>query len=277
MRFTWSFSKGPFSIGPFAGALMAGFAAIAPAHGDRFTLEYTARAWSLAPLGSARLDVMVDDTDYYAETTLKSGGVLALFEQTALSADAEGALSPEGVQWRRYDLDHSYSKKRRVTALRRTEAGVESRIIPIYSAWGDPPASEEMKRESFDPLSAMVAMGLRVAQTRLCDAAFPTFDGKYRYDLVLLGGRIEPYEAGGYSGPVLKCRIQYRRVAGYEPTDPNQVKKIPEGELWFALAEGSRFAPPVRAILPLPLGHAGISLKSWKRATVTVGAQTRAD
>lgn len=252
-------------------AALCAAALASPAHAERFALEYEGAWFGVATLGTARLDMAVGDTVYDAAATIKSGGLLRLFEKTDLVAAATGAITPAGIRWQRYDLDHSYSRKRRVTSMRLAEDSTfRALITPTYRLWGTPPASEEDKRASRDPLSSMVAMSVEVAKTQRCAGSYPTFDGRFRYDLVLSGGRRGDYDRGGYDGPVLKCRMRYVQVAGYDLRNENERRRLPEGEIWFALVPESNVAPPVRVEMPAPVGSAVISLKKWTRAFVTV-------
>ena len=250
---------------------LAGVLAASPARADRYALDYEGSWLAVASLGAARLDIAVGEDAYDATATIHSGGLLRLFEHTDLLAAATGAVTPDGLRWRRYDLDHSYSKKRRVTSMRLgDDSAFRALITPNYRIWGTPPASDADKRASRDPLSSLVAMSTAVARTPACTGTYPTFDGRFRYDLVLSGGARGRYDNGGYVGPILKCRLRYAPVAGYDPRDENQRRRLPEGEIWFALPAGSNIAPPVRVSMPAPIGHAVISLKRWTRAMVTV-------
>lgn len=252
-------------------ALLTLLLCVTPAHADRFALEYQGDWLGFAPLGTARLDIAVGDTVYDATAAIQSGGLLRLFERTSLLASSTGAVTPQGVRWRRYDLDHSYSKKRRVISMRLDESNAYRALItPNYRVWGTPPASEEDKRASRDPLSSLVAMSADVARTQGCQGTYPTFDGRFRYDLVLAGGRRGGYDHAGYEGPVLKCRLRYVPVAGFDRGNINERRRLPEGDIWFALVPDSNVAPPVRVAMPAPVGSAVINLKKWRRATVEV-------
>ncbi len=242
-----------------------------PAHADRFALDYEGDWLGFAPLGSARLDIAVGDTVYDATATIQSGGLLRLFERTNLLAASTGAITPDGVRWQRYDLDHSYSKKRRVISMRLGDDNAfRALITPNYRVWGTPPASDADKRASRDPLASVVAMAAAVARDPRCTGSYPTFDGRFRYDLVLSGGSRGTYDRGGYDGPVLKCRMRYVPVAGYDTRNENERRRLPEGDIWFALVADSNVAPPVRVAMPAPVGSAVINLKKWRRAFVTV-------
>lgn len=78
------------------------------------------------------------------------------------------------VFWRRYELDHHYSHKHRTISMVVGEGGaIASTIEPNYRIWGDPPASDEQRRRSRDPLSSMVAMSIDIGQSRRCAGAYP--------------------------------------------------------------------------------------------------------
>lgn len=254
-------------------ALVAAAGAATPAAAERYALEYEGAWLGLATVGQARLDIAVGDSVYDATAAIRTGGLLRVFEKTDLLAASTGVVAPDGaVRWRRYDLDHSYAKKRRVTSLRLGEdLSFRSMITPIYRVWGTPPANDADKRLSRDPLSSLVAMSVDVARTQRCSGTYATFDGRFRYDLVLSGGRRDnDFERGGYEGPVLKCRLRYVPVAGFDTRNENERRRLPEGDIWFALPEGSNVAPPVRVSMPAPVGNAVISLKRWRRASVEV-------
>jgi hypothetical protein len=243
----------------------------APAHADRFALEYDGLALGLVPLGEIAVDAHVGEETYRVTARIRSNGLMNLFERTDLNALATGQIGPGGsVHWRRYELDHHYSRKHRSINMRLSNDGaVSTEIVPNYRLWGDPPTSEEQRRASRDPLSTMVAMAVDVGQTRRCAGYYPAFDGRFHYVMELSGGETDGYRGGGYEGPVLKCRLAYIAVAGFEQSDRGR-RRVPQGSVWFALAEDSAFAPPVRISTPLSAGGAVIRLTSWRRAEVNV-------
>lgn len=240
-----------------------------PAQADRFALTYEGAAFGFVPLGQMVVDADVAADSYDVSAHLRSSGLLDVFEPTDLRASASGIITAENVLWRRYDLDHHYSRKHRTIGLQVSEDGaIAAAIVPNYRLWGDPPASEEQQRRSRDPLSTMVAMGIDVGQTRRCAGAYPTFDGRFHYLLELAGGEIGRFDDAGYEGEVLKCALAYIAVSGFERRDAGR-RRIPHGEAWFALAPDSTFAPPVRITTPWPQ-RAVVRLTSWRRAQVDI-------
>lgn len=240
-----------------------------PAAADRYLLTYDGLALNLIPLGEINVDITITPRSYDANAHLRSGGLMNLFERTDLRAEAEGGIHDGVVRWRRYNLDHHYSRKHRTIAMRSTPRGVRTEIEPNYRLWGNPPASDEQKRDSRDPLSTLVAMSAAVSHDRRCAGAYPTFDGRFHYIMSLRGGHEERYRGGGYEGPALECELIYSAVSGFEQTDSGR-RRITQGRIWFALGDPT-FAPPVRIATPISAGGAVIRLTSWRRVEVNVG------
>jgi len=246
------------------------FATAAPAAADRFSLTYHASGLGFVPIGRISVDANVTDSDYDVTTELQSGGILNLFERTRLSANATGRIWSGQVRWERYELDHRYSRKHRTISMQHgVDGSVAAQIAPDYRLWGDPPASDAQRRLSRDPLSTMVAMAVDVGQSRRCSGVYPTFDGRFHYLMELSDGEIDGFEGGGYEGEVLKCTLAYIAVSGFEETDAGR-RRIPHGEVWFALMPDTLFAPPVRISTPLSAGGATIRLASYRRARVDI-------
>lgn len=245
---------------------------LAPAaHAERVVLTFDGVAYGVIGLGTASMDLGVEAGGYQAAAAIKSSGLAALFDNTDLKARVSGAVDGPRVAWGRYSLDHGYARKRRLVEMRATPGGVEQLVTPDFGFKGDPPPSDEQKRAARDPLSSLVAMAVQVKQTGTCAGVFPTYDGRYRYDLAMRVEGKDTHRGGGYNGPVLKCKLRYTPVSGYK-RDTNMGRRIPEGEIWFALEGAETFAPPVRISAPLPLGVASIRLASFKRAEVTIVA-----
>jgi hypothetical protein len=216
------------------------------------------------------VDANVSEHDYDVTATIESRGLLNLFERTNLTATSSGAIRSGHVRWERYELDHSYSRKRRTVSMQHgVDGSVAAQIAPDYRLWGQPSASDRQRRLSRDPVSTLVAMTVDVGQTRRCSGVYPTFDGRFHYLMELSGGEIEQFEGGGYAGEVLKCDLAYIAVSGYEQSDAGR-RRIPEGEVWFALMPDTLFAPPVRITTPLSAGAAVIRLTSYRRARVDI-------
>lgn len=247
--------------------------AAAPAAADRFALSYDGLAFGFINVGHASLDADVSTTSYQITARMESGGLLSLFDRTDIEASASGLINNGAVRWMHYDLDHHYSRKHRVIVMQAGDDGaVTAQITPTYRLWGEPRASDEQIRRSRDPLSTLMAMAVDVGQSQRCTGAYPTFDGRFHYLLELGGGRIETYNGGGYRGAALHCILSYIAVSGFEANDRGR-RRIPHGQVWFALTPNTTFAPPIRVVTPLAAGGATVRLTGWRRAIVAVTDQ----
>jgi hypothetical protein len=241
-------------------ALAALLACATPAHAERFALSYNGVGLGFVPLGGLQLDAQVSADSYDISATLQ--------------ARASGRVEQGAVRWQSYELDHYYSRKRRTVAMQPGQDGAAiARIEPNYRLWGEPTTNDEQRRLARDPLSSLVAMAIDVGQTRRCAGAYPTFDGRFYYLLELAGGEIDDFDAAGYEGEVLKCALAYIAVAGFEARDAGR-RRIPHGQVWFALMPDTNFAPPVRISTPLSAGGAVIRLARFRRAQVDVETPT---
>lgn len=257
--------------------MRAGFFAFAllllsavPAHADRFTLRYDGFGLGFVPVGGVVIDADVGDDYYQVSTTLESRGIFNLFERTNIEASASGVIQDGRVAWRRYDLDHHYSRKHRTIAMQVGDDGVvAAQITPNYRLWGQPPASDDQRRNARDPISTMVAMAIDVGRSHRCAGSYPTFDGRFYYVLELSAGRVDRFDEAGYDGPVLKCSLAYVAIAGFEARDVGR-RRIPHGEVWFALMPDTNFAPLLRVSTPLSAGGAVIRLTRFHRVQVHV-------
>jgi hypothetical protein len=63
--------------------------------------------------------------------------------------------------------------------------------------------------------------------------------------------------------------MAYIAVAGYEQRDAGR-RRVPEGEVWFALMPDANFAPVVRIATPMSAGGATIRLASYRRVRVVL-------
>ena len=59
------------------------------------------------------VDADIAEDSYDISATLRSSGILNLFERTNIQANASGLINAGAVRWQRYDLDHHYSRKHR--------------------------------------------------------------------------------------------------------------------------------------------------------------------
>lgn len=258
----------------FAPVLAIGLACAAPAHAERFALEYDGHAFGVAPVGKVTFDFTIDGEGYDVISTVRSGGVLKMVGKQDVTGKSEGVITNGLPRWTSYVTTTETKRKTRTTTMTRNGEAVTVDVQPHYGGLGDPPASEVQKRAAYDPLNVFMAMGMQAQRTKTCAGRFPTFDGRYYYELVLSpDAGIQTVKEGGYNGPVLKCKMQQVPIAGYDAEQKAEQKaNPPNGALWFALVKNAQIAPPIRMLLPVPATKVNLTLSAWRAATVKVDA-----
>jgi hypothetical protein len=234
------------------------------AHAETFRLSYNVAVLGVVELGSADYDLTYTATRYAVRANVRTSGLARLFDQTEINASTSGTISPQGIAWTRYDISHAYAAKFRRTRLDRAAGVVTGEVTPNYRDFGDPPATAAHQRSSYDPLSAMFALGRQVGAARVCRGSVLVFDGRHHYRLAVSGGGASTFNRGGYSGPSVTCQLRYEPIAGFSMT-PEERARIPLGEATFAMPEQPGFAAPLRLSVPTSLGAAVVEVRSYQR------------
>jgi Protein of unknown function (DUF3108) len=237
-------------------------AAAAPAQAQPqiYRLSYQAAVLNVVELGSASFEVAATPTRFSVRAGLRTSGMARLFDQTEITATSTGAIAGGALNWTRYDISHAYAGKFRRTRMTRAGGQVSAAIEPRYGNMGAPPATAAQQAASYDPLTALFALGRQVGEARACAGQVLVFDGRQHYRLALAPRARGNFNAGGYNGPALTCVFRYQPIAGYSARRGT----IPEAEIWFALPAEGGFAPPLRVVAPTPLGTARLELLSYE-------------
>ncbi|HWA00027.1 MAG TPA: DUF3108 domain-containing protein [Caulobacterales bacterium] len=248
-------------------AMLSAFALLgaSAAHAETYRLQYEAAILGVVVLGEARYEVTASPQRYAVRGSLRTSGAARIFDQTQITATTSGAIVGGAVQWTRYDLSHAYARKFRRIAMTRGDGAVRADIAPPYRDLGQPPASAAQQAGSYDPLSAIFALGRAIGTARACRGAVLVFDGRQHFRLSVAPRAQGAFNGGGYSGPALLCSLRYEPIAGFSMT-PAERARIPVAEAWFALPERSGFAAPLRLTAPTPVGPAQLDLRTYQAA-----------
>lgn len=211
------------------------------------------------PIGRAESVLAMEPDRYAAEVRMAATGVVRLFTDWQLSAEASGALAPDGDDLRLVPARHSRTSYRdggegedhiTLTFDGGLPQVVEARPHP--SEEDRDPVSEADRAGALDPLSAILALSRSVGRSGGCDALVPAFDGRARYDLSLHPIDYDgmdfdrAVDLAGYALGGVGCMFRLRGVAGIkrkymERDDP----RAAEGYVFFRrVAEG---LPPLPA------------------------------
>ncbi len=235
------------------------------AQAETYRLNYNVAVLGVVELGSASYEVTTTPTRYAVRANVRTSGLARLFDQTEINASTSGTVSPQGLAWTRYDISHAYAGKFRRTRLDRAAGVVTGEVTPSYRDLGEPPANASHQRSSYDPLSALFALGRQVGAARTCRGSVLVFDGRQHYRLAVSGGSASTFNGGGYNGPSVTCAFRYEPIAGYSMSAEERAR-IPVGEAVFAMPAQAGFAAPLRLSVPTPLGAAVVDVRSYQRS-----------
>ena len=242
-----------------AGALFASAAAA-----ETYRLNYDVAVLGVVELGTASYEVTSTATRYAVRANVRTSGMARMFDQTEINAATSGSVSPQGLAWTRYDISHAYAGKFRRTRLDRAAGVVTGQITPDYRDRGNPATTEAHQRSSYDPLSALFALGRQVGAARACRGSVLVYDGLQHYRLAVSGGSQSNFNGGGYNGAAVTCQFRYEPIAGFNMTAQERAA-IPVGEATFALPDQAVFAPPLRLSVPTPVGAAVVNVRGYQR------------
>jgi len=130
----------------------------------------------------------------------------------------------------------------------------------IISAKPDPKDDTRRKtvpitliKDSFDPVTSIIILGLLSHTNKNCDTTIPIFDGRRRFDLNYKS--IEKIEHN------YKCELKINRIAGYSK---KELKKHPKnGTIFLTKLPGTKqFLFPSEVKIPLIIGSFFVKLNA---------------
>jgi uncharacterized protein DUF3108 len=239
--------KRPKVLGP---ALMLAFAAMmvpvaAIAAPQSLRLEYEAYAAGF-PIVTFAFRLDETRSAYSLDGRIRAVGAFRLFYRVDVRAESQGELIRDAAQPRWHEHVFTSKGKDRVARLDYPGDGkVAAQLVPAEDS-GRPRPTEQQTVDTLDPLSAILAMGHRVARAGHCEGTFAVFDGRRRYDLTLTdegGERIDA--APAYVGPVRRCHAAVMKIAGFS-FDHDYQPRTTNGRVWFASPRPGAPALPIR-------------------------------
>jgi hypothetical protein len=190
-------------------------------------------------LGKVGVHQRFDGSDYKANSTLETGGIVNFFWKSQIDATANGTLQNGHVDPSVYD-SHSTNRTNKVQQVSLTyqPKGPPTLVAnPPYKT-DKYPVSDEQKKDTLDPVSAttLLTTGLSASSKSPCGAIAPVFDGARRYDVVVDYLKTDNIhtENGLYNGPAFVCQIHYRQIAGFKQKILSEGANLPDIFAWVA-------------------------------------------
>ncbi|MBR9825236.1 MAG: DUF3108 domain-containing protein [Alphaproteobacteria bacterium] len=215
-------------------------------------------------VGEISLRTRVEPDRYEAQSMIEASGLVALFTDFEIRSEVEGRLDEGGfIAPDRYaHIERTGDKVREVEVS--FDTGVaQSDVTPPFGSWGVPPASEEDRRGTIDPMTAFLGLSNAIAldPDRGCAGSLPVFDGKARYNLNLQSGGFEPVRTRAWRGDALVCQAWYEPISGYDPEDyPSEDELEHPLTIWLAPVQDGAYYLPVR--LHTRAGLGGVTIEA---------------
>jgi hypothetical protein len=236
---------------------------------ERVTLNY---AIYFGGLHIVDLETAVDlaPSTYEVQTQVKTVGFAQWATEFRMASRTEGLVDGLQLQPHRHRVNSEFRGRSRSTAIDFNAGEVaDVRLIPALRA--DERRNEvprAMMRGTTDPTSALLAMTRRIAATQGCAGRVSVFDGRHRYDVVVVergNEELPRIEGSVFSGPALRCDFTVEPLGGYDlrSTDPEQARRrFHGGRAWFAELIPGRPAVPVRLQIDGELASALVYLRA---------------
>ncbi len=239
---------------------MALFSAPAMASSERtpFNAEYDFYIGGL-PIAELSLRGTVGDLGYDARSIVQTRGLLNLLAGGVVTAAAEGYrhaagyLTPDA-----YDTAiQSSGDESRITIFYDDEIADVS-VMPLEDA--EPTDAEAHAYPgTLDPVTAAVTMMSPKPGNGLCNRTIPVFDGKRRFDIILLpadqrGGMEMPAQPDT-DVPTTQCFGVYERIDGFDPSLQADQRFYPF-DIWFERDSDTSFHRIIRLSGKTNLGYA---------------------
>ena len=231
--------------------------------------------WAGLRFGDVRLVIKVRDSQY--KMTAKGqfsvmGGLIYEWRGDTTSA---GKLRKSGPHPSRYTLSYSGGDKRGGVRMLFADGAVSDVSISPKKRPNPKniPVTKEQLRGVLDPMTGAFLRArpdLKNADLEICDETIPVFDGKLRFDIVLVPKqqmRVESKKPEGYSGPAAVCGVKFAPISGFRPGDRGinyMLSHANEIEVWLVPLPSTVMYLPYRISVPTAFGSGSAEMLSFQ-------------
>ncbi|MGD9502099.1 MAG: DUF3108 domain-containing protein [Methyloceanibacter sp.] len=220
-------------------------------------------------LGQVQLDARFEGPSY----KMKGEGKFSLFlgktYESGGTAESAGRLRSRGPEPVNFVVNYEGDDKEEERRITFNGGGVKDFTIipPKKPGKKRVPVTAQQLRDVLDPLTA--AFLHMQTGASVCDDTMPVFDGRLRYDIVLLPKRTDdlPREAPkGLAGPVQVCAVKFVPVSGHKPDNAaiKYLSKTDRIEARLVRLPGTPLYVPLWVGVPTIIGSAAITLTEIK-------------
>lgn len=216
---------------------------------------------------------------YQAGMVMQTDGFLGQVAAWKTDIRAQGRWAGPLPRPHRFTAHGSWRDEPRLTTVDYTQDGLPTLTLadPVPEKEREP-VPEDLRRDTVDPVSAVVAVLDRVAKQGDCDLTVPVYDGRQRYDLVFATAGETVLEASDLSihaGRALSCTVRYKPLAGrWKQARPQRdrdrdregaARKDTPVMLYIAPVADGGPPVPVRLEMDSPLGAVKLHLTGMRQ------------
>jgi hypothetical protein len=233
--------------------------------------------WAGLHFGDVRLDIIVRGARYKMKGSGRFSIMRGLIYEWRGSTASEGKLTNSGPKPSQYTLSYSGGDKHGDVRISFTDGAV-SDVSTSTKKRPNPkniPITKEQLRGVLDPMTGAFLRArpdLTNADLKVCDETIPAFDGKLRFDIVLVPKqqrRVESKEREGYSGLAAVCGVKFVPISGFRPGDRGinyMSSHADEIEVWLVPLPGTVMYLPYRISVPTAFGSGSAEMLSFQVA-----------
>lgn len=226
--------------GPGLAALLGLFAATA-ARGETLSLDYLV-GWGHLTIAEAEVSYSQTESRYHLVGDGRTRGVLDVFVSWTGQAETEGLLRKEGRRPLVHRNRGTWNENTRRTRVDWTGAAApRTEAEPPPDPEKVTPVPEAATLGTSDPLTVVLSVLDRLAETGRCEAAAKIWDGRRRYDVSVthLGEeRLVADRPWAYEGVATRCALDFERIGGFwreQPRWRDSEEETPLGRtIWAA-------------------------------------------
>jgi hypothetical protein len=229
--------------------------------------------WAGLHFGDVHLRIKVQSDHYQMKADGRFSVLGGLIYEWNGGTTSAGKIGKSGPQPSLYTLNYSGGDKHGGVRISFADGAVSGVSISPKKRPNakNIPVTKEQLRGVLDPMTgAFLRMrpDLSEADPKVCDETIPTFDGKLRFDVVLVPKqqrRIKNRSPTQYSGLAAVCGVKFVPISGFRPDD-RAVKFMSSHsdaiEVWLVRAPKTELYIPYRISIPTAFGSGSAEMLS---------------
>ena len=212
---------------------------------------------------SIQARAQVGDSTYGIEASLRTTGVVDWILRFTQKIESRGTIASAPLPRSYLSEGTFFGNPRSIRLDYRADGRIDALLDPPNDTDDRTPVPEAMKLDTFDPMSAFIALNQAATGGRSpCSGKVPVFDGRRRFNLVLEDDGpsvVEPSHYTVFSGPAIRCKVQMERLAGFQKNPRFNAREPRVSILYVARFGESAMWLPVRlesdSSFGLVIGH----------------------